>query len=279
MRQITSDDFAFIARLLHRRSGLVLTPDKSGLLMRHVGPVLYRFGFKDLGQMMGELRLGNDSLAGALAEAVTVSDTWFWRGPEQFETLKTMLPALLAARAPARRLRIWSAACATGQEAWCLAMLMDEMALAEKGWTIDLIASDLSGEALARAEAGRYSAEETIRGLTPQMVERHFTRQGDVFTVRERLRRMVHFRRFNLLDSFGWLDELDLVLCRNVLIYFDRATKASVLERIAEAMAETGLLLLGEGESAAGLTRAFREQPRHSHIYGKSRQVLLKAAG
>src|SRR4051794_6541580 len=97
--RLGAEDFAFIARLLRRRSGLVLTAEKIGLFTRRLKPVLYRFGLKDMTQMVKELRLGNDSLAAALAEAVTVHDTWFWRNPEQFETLRAMIPALLARRA------------------------------------------------------------------------------------------------------------------------------------------------------------------------------------
>jgi chemotaxis protein methyltransferase CheR len=278
LRPFSAEDFAFIARLLRRRSGLVLTPEKIGLFHRRLKPVLYRFGLKDLTQMVSELRLGNESLAAALAEAVTVHDTWFWRSPEQLDALRDMMPALLARRAREKRLRIWSAACATGQEAYSIAMMLDELNLVTLGWTIDLIATDLSSEALTKAERGEYGVEEAHRGLVKDQMARHFTETDHGFAISERLRRMVYFRRFNLLDSFGWLDELDLVLCRNVLIYFDRATKADILERMAETMAEHGMLVLGDGDSPQGLTRAFREYPRHSNIYIKSRQALRAAS-
>src|ERR1700761_4729117 len=125
MRQLSGDDFHFLARVLHRRSGLVLTPEKSGLFDRRIKPVLHRFGFKDLSQLVRELRLGNDSLAAAVSEAITINDTSFFRHPDQFGALRAMLPQLLARRADSKRLRIWTAACATGQEAYSLAMLLD----------------------------------------------------------------------------------------------------------------------------------------------------------
>jgi len=249
MRNLSQDDFAFLARLLNRRSGLMLTRDKEGMLERRVRPVLRRFGLKDHAQLLRELRLGNDSVAAALVEAVTVNDTWFFRDPEQFDSLSRLLPSLMAARAEEKRLRLWSAGCASGQEAYSLAMLLDEMGLAADGWTIDLVATDLSGEAIARAEAGHYGGFEVQRGLSPDRLARYFRPEAGRFLIVPGLRRMVQFRRFNLLDSFGWLDGLDLVLCRNVLLYFDPVTRQDILLRLAEAMAPHGLLLLGESEA------------------------------
>jgi chemotaxis protein methyltransferase CheR len=173
-------------------------------------------------------------------------------------------------------LRIWSAACATGQEAYSIAMLLDEMNLAAQGWAVDLVATDLSGEALARAERGHYSPYEVQRGLTPEQLALHFAPAENGFLICHRLRRMVTFRRFNLLDSFGWLDDLDLVFCRNVLIYFDRATKLDILERIADTMADNGILLLGEAESPQAFTPAFQELPGRRNMYGKVKAVPLR---
>lgn len=257
MRALSVEDFAFVVRLLHRRSGLVLTPDKIGLFDRRLPPVLGRFGLKTSAQLVRELRLGNDSLAAALAEAMTVNDTWFFRDPDQFAALRSLLPRMLARRG-GKRLRVWSAGCASGQEAYSLAILLDELGLTARGWMVDLIATDLSAEAIARAERGHYTGFEIQRGLSEGQREKYFTAENGGFSVCRRLRRLVRFRRFNLLDSFGWLDDLDLVLCRNVLIYFDRATKLDILERAADCMAENGLLLLGETESPQIFTPVFQ---------------------
>jgi chemotaxis protein methyltransferase CheR len=268
MRNLSQEDFAFVARLLNRRSGLLLTRDKEGMLDQRVRPVLRRFGLKDQAQLLGELRLGNDSVAAALAEAVTVNDTWFFRDPEQFDAVARLLPSLMAARADEKRLRIWSAGCASGQEAYSIAMLLDEMGLAAQGWTIDLLATDLSAEAIGRAEAGHYGGFEVQRGLSPDRLERYFRPEAGRFQIVPALRRMVQFRRFNLLDSFGWLDGLDLVFCRNVMLYFDSATRQAVLTRIAEAMAPHGLLLPGETESLEAPD--FRNLPQAGRILSKA---------
>jgi chemotaxis protein methyltransferase CheR len=276
MRQLSIDDFEFVARLLRRRSGLVLTQEKSNLFACRVKPVLHRFGFKTITQLVCELRLGNDSVAAALTEAVTVNDTAFFRDTAQFDALRLVLQGLLESRRSTKRLRIWSAACATGQEAYSVAMLLDEMQLAAQGWMIDIVATDLSGEALARAQRGHYTAFEVQRGLTADHLARYFTAADGGYAISERLRRMVRFRRFNLLDSFGWLDDLDLVFCRNVLIYFDRATKLDILERIADTMAGDGMLLLGEAESPQAFTPAFEELPGRHNMYGKARAIPLR---
>jgi chemotaxis protein methyltransferase CheR len=166
----------------------------------------------------------------------------------------SVLPRLMRAR-PDKRLRIWSAAAAAGQEAYSVAMTLSEMGLSAKGWTVEISATDLSADAIARAEEGWYSAEEIGRGLSPAMRDAWFQADGKDWRIRETLRRMVRFRKFNLLDSYGWLDALDIVLCRNVLMYFDRAARASVLERMTETMAPDGVLVMGKTEQAiiAGL--------------------------
>jgi chemotaxis protein methyltransferase CheR len=268
------DDFHFLARLLRRRSGLSLTPDKKALASRKLGSVMRRFDFKDLGALIGELRLGREALADAVTEAMTVNETSFFRDTAVFAALRdTVLPRIVAAHAHDKRLRIWSAACAAGQEAYSIAILLSEMGLTRSGWTIDLVASDLSGEAIARAEAGRYAACEIERGLDAHAM-RYFRRDRGEWLVDASLRRMVTFRRFNLLDSMGWLDELDLVFCRNVLMYFDTATRLDVLDRIADTMAPDGLLLLGENETPG--RSGFAASPDGPGFYTRSRATILR---
>ena len=268
------DDFHFLARLLRRRSGLSLSLDRMALTERRLAPVMRRFDFKDMADLMGELRLGREALAEAVTEAMTVNESSFFRDPALFETLRqSVLPRLLASRAQGKRLRIWSAACAAGHEAYSIAILLSELGLTREGWNIDLVATDLSSEAIQRAEAGRYTSYEIERGLDAHAM-RYFRRDRSEWLVDAALRRMVSFRRFNLLDSFGWLDEIDLVFCRNVLMYFDPATRGDVLERIADSMAPDGVLLLGENETA---DRAGFQSGPVSCIYVKTRAAALRA--
>ena len=274
---MSPDNFDILARLVHRRAGIVLTQDKRALIERRLVPVMRRFGFKDRAQLMRDLRLGHEALAACVTEAMTVNETSFFRDADLFARLGTeILPSLLAARAKEKRLRIWSAACAAGQEAYCIAMMLDSLGLAREGWNIELIATDISAEAIARAERGFYSTFETQRGLSDGDLAVWFRAEEGGHAIASHLRGMVRFRRFNLLDSYGWLDDLDLVLCRNVLIYFDGATKASVLERIAETMAPHGMLVVGETETApSGLYRAL---PGGDGIYARVPVRRLKSA-
>ena len=272
---MTPEDFLFLARLVRRRGGLVLTDGKGAALERRLAPVMRRFGFRDPGALMRELRLGHETLSAAVTEAVTVNETSFFRDAHQFARLQhQVLPHLLAARAREKHLRIWSAACAGGQEVWSLAILLDGMTL--PGWTIDLLATDISGDAIARAEAGHYSQADMMRGLSLEDVARHFRPQESGFMISERLKRMVRFRKFNLLDSFGWLDDLDLVLCRNVLMHFDRAARISVLQRLAETLSPDGVLLLGDAETVQPFTSLYEEFPGGSGIYTKAEAQVTR---
>jgi chemotaxis protein methyltransferase CheR len=276
---MTPEDFSFLARLLRRRSGLSITAARLDLVERRLIPVMRRFGFRDAAGLVHELRLGRETLAAAVTEAVTVNDTAFFRDAKVFAHFKTvLLPALLKARAQSKRLRIWSAACSTGQEAWSIAMILDGMGLAARGWTVDLIATDISREAIARAEEGRYDALEIARGLTDDQRASWFRASGEQLVVTDQLRCMVDFRVFNLLDSFGWLDDLDIIFCRNVLLYFDRAAKAAVLERMADTLAPDGLLLLGETETTEPLISQFTAVPGCDSLYARARTTVARFA-
>jgi chemotaxis protein methyltransferase CheR len=266
------DDFAFLARLVHRRAGIVLAEGKHALIERRLAPVLGRFGFKNFGQLLRELRLGRETLAASVTEAVTVNETSFFRDPDFFGRLgKQILPALLMARQHDKRLRIWSAACAAGQEAYSIAMMLDNLGVLSEGWSIDFVATDISTEAIGRARRGHYNFFETQRGLSEGDLSVWFQAEDGGHVVAEHIRRMVSFRRFNLMDSYGWLDDLDLVLCRNVLIYFDGATKASVLERMADVLAPHGVLALGEAETAP--SSLFTALPGGPGLYAGSKTV------
>jgi chemotaxis protein methyltransferase CheR len=242
------EDFSVLQRLMRRRAGISVSLGKLAHVERRLSPVLRLFDLRDMIGLVRQLRLGHEALANAVTEALTVNETSFFRDPETFEKLRlTVLPRLMQAR-PDKRLRIWSAATAAGQEAYSLAMILSEMGLSAKGWTVEISATDLSGDAIARAEEGWYSAEEIGRGLSPSMRDAWFQPDGKDWRIRETLRRMVRFRKFNLLDSYGWLDALDIVLCRNVLMYFDRAARTSVLERMVETMAPDGVMVMGKTE-------------------------------
>jgi chemotaxis protein methyltransferase CheR len=276
-------DFAFLAELLRRRSGLLLTQQKAHLVESRLVPVMRRFGFKDSAALIRELRHNHEALAVAVTEVMTTNDSAFFRDRKTFEEFRdVVLPELLVRRAADKRLRIWCAACAAGQEPYTIAMILDDHNLLAQGWTIDLIASDLNSQMIARAEEGLYSQFEVQRGLPIRRLVRNFTQEGTNWRISENLRRMVTFRTFNLLDSYGWLMEVDVVFCRNVLMYFDRKTRISVIDRVGDMLAPDGALLVGPTESISGLTTDFLQADEAPGLYYRTRYLpplLRRAAG
>jgi chemotaxis protein methyltransferase CheR len=273
------DDFSFLAQMVRRRSGLVLPSQKAPLIEGRLATVMRRFGFRSMSALILELRHGRDTLARAVTEAMTTNESSFFRDRAAFDKFRdVVLPPLLAARAKSKRLRIWSAACAAGQEPYSIAMILDDLKLQQKGWSLDLIATDLNPEMIARAEEGIYTHYEVQRGLAIRRLVAHFTQDNGNWRIDEGLRRMVSFRQFNLLDSFGWLDDLDVVFCRNVLLYFDQKTKASVLERISDILQPDGALMLGHAEKPDTLVKTFVAVDQTSSIYVRAKAQIHKLA-
>lgn len=273
------DDVAYLAHMLRRRSGLLLGRPKSEFIESRLAPVMRRFGFKDIGSLVAELRHGRDALARAVTEAMMTNESSFFRDRQSFELFREkVLPELLARRAASKRLRIWSAACAAGQEAYSIAMILDDHKLPARGWTVDIIATDISSEMIARGEQGLYSHFEVQRGLPIRRLVDHFSQEGGNWRISEPLRRMVTFRPFNLLDSFGWLDDIDVVFCRNVLMYLDHKSKTSVLDKISEVLVPDGYLLLGTVETTQGLSNAFGPVVEAPGIYALAHNSMPRAA-
>jgi len=250
---MTPHEFDNLADLVRRRSGLILTPEKKTLAGNRLAPVARRFGFRSTQQLLAELPYPSEELARAITEALTTNDTSFFRDSTVFHFLANdALPTLLRNRSVSKRVRIWCAAVSTGQEAYSLATILDEMKLTAQGWKVDLIATDLNESAVARAKEGVYASYEIERGLPAHVLERYFVKHGRQWRVADRLRRMVTFRTFNLLDHFGWLGEIDIVLCRNVLLYFEPGVRNEIHKKLRDSLASDGYLILGDTESSIG---------------------------
>jgi len=268
---VTPHDYDFLRALLKERSGLALSADKHYLVESRLLPVARRAGLGSLDALIARIR-APDAAAAALTvqvvEAMTTNESFFFRDKIPFEHFRTVvMPALLQARAGSRRIRIWCAAAAAGQEPYSVAICLREMADRLLGWRVDILATDLSGEILEKAKSGIYSQFEAQRGLPIQMLLKYFTRIGDHWQVEPALRQMVHFRPINLLHDFTPLGQFDVVFCRNVLIYFDQPTKTATLERLARVTASDGYLLLGAAETVVGLTDLFKPVPDRRGLY------------
>jgi chemotaxis protein methyltransferase CheR len=257
---VTPLDYDHIRTLLKARSGLVLSAEKQYLVESRLLPVARRAGVTDLSELVRRLKAPKaDPLITEVVEAMTTNESFFFRDKIPFEHFRnTILPTLFAARAAQRRIRIWCAACSTGQEPYSLAMALKEMGEATAGWRIDILATDISLEVLEKAKAGIYSQFEVQRGLPIQLLIKYFSQVGETWQIVPELRAMVQYRPFNLLNDFSGLGMFDLVFCRNVLIYFDQETKINVLERLARVTDREGYLVLGAAETVVGLTDSFR---------------------
>jgi chemotaxis protein methyltransferase CheR len=253
------DDYQFLSHVLARGSGLALGDGKEYLIESRLTPVAASMGLTDVDGLVSRLRTSPDpETLRTLCEAMTTNESLFFRDGAPFEMLKrTVFPALQQSRQPARKIRIWSAAASTGQEAYSIAMTrtLDAPALAD--WTVEIVGTDLSRTALARARRGIFNQFEVQRGLPIALLMKCFTQVPEGWQVNENIRKQVTFREFNLLDDFGGLGLFDVIFCRNVLIYFDQPTKTAVLGRLARALAADGYLFLGGAETVLGLTDAF----------------------
>ena len=208
---------------------------------------------------MRSLRLARfTDLHQKVVEAMTTNETLFFRDARAFDMLaRSILPALIAERSAQRSLNIWCAACSSGQEPYSVAMLLREHRPSLEGWRIAITASDISRDMIARAHAGRYSRLEVNRGLPAALLVKYFEQHGPAWEIRPEIRRMVGFREINLIHDWPNLRDIHLVLMRNVLIYFDRATKKRILERIARLLDPRGYLILGGSETTINIDDSF----------------------
>jgi chemotaxis protein methyltransferase CheR len=267
---MTVTDFEFICQILRERSGLVLTNDKAYLLESRLLPVARKWKLATFDDLVRTIRTKMDeTVIRDVVEAMTTNESFFFRDTKPFDQFKALvLPAMLKNRATNRTIRIWSAACSSGQEPYSLAMILSEMTAQLNGWKIEIVGTDLSSEILNRAKEGMYSQFEVQRGLPITMLVKYFAQIGDRWQINGKIRGMVQYREFNLLQDAAQLGRFDVVFCRNVLIYFDQPTKTRVLNSISKMMPEDGFLFLGGAETVLGITDRFQMVPGQRGVYG-----------
>jgi chemotaxis protein methyltransferase CheR len=263
-----TSDFDALRQLLSRKSGLSLDAEKVYLAESRLQPIIERLSLHDLGALVKRLISGADpELVRDVVDAMTTNETFFFRDRVPFDNFRSViLPKLLQTRKEVRQIRIWCAACSTGQEPYSLAMLLDAEAHKLAGWSVDILATDLSRSVIAAAREGVYTQFEMQRGLPISQLLRYFRQQGDRWHINEHLRSRVRFEEFNLLSDYATLGRFDVIFCRNVLIYFDVPTKQNVLNRMAQIISPDGYLVLGTAETVVGLTDAFAPHEEHRSI-------------
>ncbi|WP_029012028.1 protein-glutamate O-methyltransferase [Niveispirillum irakense] len=263
------EDFDMFCTLLRQRSGLVLTSDKAYLLESRLMPVARKWNLKGLDEMAAQVRTKRDeALLRDITEAMTTNESSFYRDQKPFDQFKSVvLPMMLANRQAKKVIRIWSAACSSGQEAYSLAMLLAEEGAKLAGWKIEIVGTDLSGEMVQKAKAGLYTQFEVQRGLPITLLVKYFKQVGDKWQLSDDIRNRVQYREYNLLGDLAPLGQFDIVFCRNVLIYFDQPTKTKVLEAMARQMPPDAVLYLGGAETVLGITEKFKPMEGQRGLY------------
>lgn len=243
---VSALDYDYLRQLLRRTSANKLDPGKEYLVVSKLGPLAEERGCDSIAALLAAVRAGDTALQEAVVDAMTNNETSFFRDAHPFEALRsTVIPELLGHGS--RSLAFWSAAASTGQEAYSLALLMNEHFRLSPRPTI--LGTDLSATALKKARAGEYSQLEVNRGLPAPMLVRDFEQDGRRWRIKDDVRRMVQFRQMNLLESWRGVPQMDLIVLRNVLIYFDVRTREDVLGRVVQQLRPGGYLLLGGTES------------------------------
>ncbi len=259
MDAINPSDFSYIRDLVRRHSAISLEADKAYLIELRLAPLARQAGFASLAEFIAALRLQPAAcpLYRQVVEAITTHETSFFRDLHPFEALQsTILPELLDKRWPLN-LSIWCAACSSGQEPYSIAMLMREHFPTLAYHRVRIIASDLSEAIIERARAGVYNQIEVSRGLPPGLLTKYFDKQGLHWRIRPEIRRMVEFQSSNLIGAWPTLPALDVVLMRNVLIYFDVDIKKTLLSKVRHVLKPDGYLFLGSSETTLNLDPAF----------------------
>ena len=251
---ISAADFSWIQDFVRRESAIRIDEGKEYLVVSRLGPVAAAHDISDLGQLVERVRAQpRGRLSVDVIDALTINETSFFRDVHPFRTLVTdVLPELMRANATTRRMRIWCAAASSGQEPYSVAMAIHEHLPALLGWDLQILATDISRAVLARAAHGEFSHLDVNRGLPASMLVKHFHRQGARWRISDDIRRMVRFEHTNLIGPWAAPRGTDVVLLRNVLIYFDDATRNDILHRMRQTLVPGGYLGLGGTETTVG---------------------------
>jgi chemotaxis protein methyltransferase CheR len=257
---MTDQDFDFIRKVLLERSAIALEDGKEYLVETRLAPLVRQLNLNSIGELVGQLRTQSlPGLHARVVEAMVTTETSFFRDHQPFEALrKVVVPELIQRRRAERRLNMWCAASSTGQEPYSLAMLLRDNFPELVTWDVGFLASDLSREVLERARQARYSQIEVNRGLPAALLVKHFHQHGTHWQLNDDIRGMVRFESTNLAQSWPALPRMDLVLMRNVMIYFDVPMKKNILGRVARLLRPDGYLLLGGSETTLNLDDSFR---------------------
>lgn len=259
---ISAPDFDFVRALVCDQAGIVLESGKEYLVESRLGPLAKRGGYDSLEALVTALRRPDATLRRTVIEAMTTNETTFFRDIEPFEALrKHVIPALIAARSASRELRIWYGASSTGQEPYSVVMMLQEHFPELATWNVTHFATDINLEVLDRARLGKYNQIEMNRGLPVSYLVKYFEKCGLEWQLKPAIRGKVKFDQMNLVKPWPSLPVFDIVMLRNVMIYFDIDAKRQILAKIRRQLRPDGYLFLGGAETTMGLSEAFQRMP------------------
>jgi len=252
-----SDNYRFLQAHVYSEVGIVLEDNKHYLFESRLAPIVRLLNFDSINDLCSLLRAKtNSEVSRQVVEAMTTNETYFFRDPAHYEAIRnTLLPKLKEERRDTRNLRFWSAASSTGQEAYSLAMMLLEEGF--KDWNIQIHGTDFCSTVVERARSGTYLQIEVNRGLPTPLLVKYFRRSGLNWQLNDEVKRMARFETIDLRKSMRTLGPFDLVLCRNVMIYFDNETKRKIMMELHSTLFRGGWLLLGGSETAFGLEEWF----------------------
>lgn len=275
---ISVAEFEFVRSLARTEAGLVLDAGKEYLVESRLQPVARSAGVS-LEELFVKLRGTKGEIRDKVIDALTTNETTFFRDVEPFEMLRTtVLPELIESRKRERQISVWYAASSTGQEPYSVSMLIREHFPQLETWDVQQFGTDLSPTAIARARAGRYGQVEINRGLPANYLVKYFKREGPEWRVSDAIRSMVRFEEMNLVRPWPTMKPVDIVMIRNVLIYFDVETKKQILERIRKVLRPDGYMFLGGAETTINLDDNFtRQQFNRSGCYRLKAQPVAGA--
>ena len=271
---LNPQDFSYLSDLLKVRSGLIITEDKHYLLESRLLPIIRRLKLENITALVAHMKAvqSNDILV-EITEAMTTNETSFFRDAKPFDQFRqVILPHLINNTKTSGKIRIWSAACSTGQEPYSLAMCTMEEAGKLAGINVEIVATDLASHVIKKAEEGMYTQFEVQRGLPVMLMVKYFEQRGDKWRVKDNVRSLITFKQANLLEDVAHLGAFDMVFCRNVLIYFDVPTKAKALIGICGRMHPHAVLCLGSAETVYGISDKFKP----SSTEEKSRGIYVR---
>jgi chemotaxis protein methyltransferase CheR len=263
-------EFQYLQQLVRRHTGVVIAESKEYMAEFRLESLAVQAGVGSVDRLLTRLQVQPSyDLERQVVEAMTTNETSFFRDVLPFDALeRTVLPALFDLRRVERGLTIWSCACSSGQEPYSVAILVHrDFAALLDSWEVRLLGSDVNTEMLEQARRGRYSALEMNRGVPADMRARYFEPAGSHWQIREDVRRMVEFRWLNLADPLPLMPMCDVILLRNVLIYFDLPTKTTVLGRVLRYLKPDGYLFLGGAEATVSWEMLQPEQANGATFY------------